>query len=75
MEAGGEGPGHPAAQRLTNISGTDFLPAWSPDGTKIAFVSGRDADLEIYTMNANGSNPLRRTNSAGNDEYAGLVAG
>jgi Tol biopolymer transport system component len=30
-------------------------PAWSPDGRKIAFVSDRDGNSEIYVMNANGS--------------------
>ena len=27
-------------------------PAWSPDGTKIAFASDRDGNYEIYVMNA-----------------------
>jgi Tol biopolymer transport system component len=50
-------------------SGEDF-PAWSPDGTKIAFNSDRDIDLEnpvetreIYVMDADGSNPVRLTNT------------
>ena len=30
-------------------------PAWSPDGRKIAFVSNRDGNSEVYVMNANGS--------------------
>src|SRR6267143_4682541 len=34
----------------------DDTPAWSPDGTKIAFVSNRDNASFIYTMNADGSN-------------------
>jgi Tol biopolymer transport system component len=29
--------------------------AWSPDGRKIAFVSGRDGNREIYVTNADGS--------------------
>ena len=35
----------------------DISAAWSPDGTKIAFSSNRDAanNLEIYTMNVDGS--------------------
>jgi len=49
----------------------DTRPALSPDGTKIVFESDRhstcpqEACLEIYTMNADGSNPVRLTcNSA-----------
>ena len=38
-------------------------PAYSPDGTKIAFHSNRDGDTEIYVMNANGNNPANLTNS------------
>src|SRR6267143_73115 len=39
----------------------DDTPAWSPDGTKIAFVSNRDNASFIYTMNADGSNIQRLT--------------
>ena len=38
-------------------------PAWSPDGRRIAFVSNRDGNPEIYVMNADGSAPTRLTNS------------
>jgi Tol biopolymer transport system component len=48
---------------LTNNAADDVYPAWSPDGSKIAFASTReDDDLEIYVMNADGSNPVRLTN-------------
>ena len=49
------------------ISGTataqiEMFPAWSPDGTKIAYVSGDDEDsLNVYVMNADGTNPTRLT--------------
>ena len=48
---------------LTNDAATDLSPAWSPDGTKIAFTSDRAAgeSAAIYTMNADGSNPARIT--------------
>lgn len=36
-------------------------PSFSPDGTRIAFASRRDAsNNEIYTMNADGSGPAKR---------------
>ena len=53
---------------LTNNLADDVYPAWSPDGTRIAFASTRDADdLEIYVMDANGANPIRLTNSPADD--------
>jgi Tol biopolymer transport system component len=32
-------------------------PAWSPDGSKIAFVTDRTGMWEIWAMNVDGSNP------------------
>jgi len=49
------------------LSGNNFQPTWSPDGTKIAFVSDRDTQNEIYTMNANGGNSKRLTYAQGDD--------
>ena len=39
----------------------DNFPAWSPDGTKIAFRSTRDGDNAIFIMDADGSNVTRLT--------------
>jgi Tol biopolymer transport system component len=50
------------ANRLTTQPGADVSPAWSPDGSRIAFASERDGNFEIYVMNANGTNPVRLTN-------------
>jgi len=49
--------------RLTNNSSDDDLPAWSPDGTRIAFCSLRDGNWEVYVMNADGGG---QTNLSGN---------
>jgi tol-pal system beta propeller repeat protein TolB len=53
--------------RLTASDGDDSEPAWSPDGTKIAFRSDRTGNSEIYVMNADGTNPIRLTNQTGSD--------
>ena len=41
------------------------MPTWSPDGKKIAFVSGKEqvSDWDIYVMDANGKNVERLTNN------------
>ncbi len=49
-------------KRLTAVKGDDKFPAWSPDGTKIAFVSNRNGGfVQIYVMDADGKNPTRLT--------------
>ena len=51
--------------RLTNNAVVDDEPAWSPDGTQIAFTSNRPAaNLDIYVMNADGTGQTRLTNNA-----------
>lgn len=42
-------------QRLTSNSYWDLYPAWSPDDSRIAFISNRTKDLDIYVMNADGT--------------------
>ena len=44
-----------------------YSPAWSPDGSRIAFVSNRSGDEEIYVAKANGSGVRRLTHAAGPD--------
>ena len=41
--------------------------AWSPDRQKIAFMSGRDGDMDIYVMTADGSDVQRLTRYRGFD--------
>ncbi len=54
-------------KRLTNNSADDNQPAWSGDGTRIAFASNRNgtskADYDIYVMNADGSDQHRLTDN------------
>ena len=45
----------------------DGRPAWSPDGTRIAFVGDRDGDWEIYVMNPDGTEVRQLTDNDGND--------
>ena len=47
--------------QLTTDPAQDLNPAWSPDGTKIAFDSTRTGDSEIFVMDVDGSNPVRTT--------------
>jgi Tol biopolymer transport system component len=59
--------GDSGLQRLTQIPALDTSPAWSPDGTLIAFTSDRDDNSEIYLMAADGSQLRRMTHSAALD--------
>ena len=53
--------------RLTNNNAWDAGAAWSPDGKRIAFCSNRDGKVEIYVMNADGSDVKRLTNNLSDD--------
>ena len=53
-------------ENLTNHPAYDAQPDWSPDGTKIAFVSTRDdAGSQIHVMDADGRNVIRLTDVPG----------
>lgn len=53
--------------RLTNDVWDDSFPSWSPDGERIAFMSGRDGDLEIWTMRADGTQASQITDNRVSD--------
>ena len=54
--------------QLTNNGFNDDAPAWSPDGTRLAFVSEASAgNPEIYIANRDGSNLRRLTTHPGID--------
>ena len=53
-------------ENLTNHPAYDGYPDWSPDGTKIAFVSSRDGGaIQIHIMDADGKNVIRLTDGPG----------
>lgn len=81
---------NPDGSGVTNLTGgqagendaLDDEPSWSPDGTKIAFVSRRDcADdsspdtspctADVWVMNADGSSPRQLTDACGPEEDPG----
>ena len=45
----------------------DTDPAWSPDDSRIAFVSYRDGNAEIYVTKMDGSDPINLTNNPADD--------
>jgi Tol biopolymer transport system component len=44
------------ATNITNTDASEIDPAWSPDGTKIAFAGVRNQGFEIVTMDPDGQN-------------------
>lgn len=54
------------AIKLTHHSADEYRSTWSPDGTQIAFNSRRGGFLNIFTMNADGTNIQQVTHD---DQY------
>ena len=50
--------------QLTDDPASDFDPAVSPDGSRIAFSSSRDGNFEIYVMFSDGAVEIRNTLTA-----------
>jgi Tol biopolymer transport system component/N-acetylneuraminic acid mutarotase len=55
--------------RLTTSPAYDDQPKWSPDSSKIAFISDRDGNFEIYTMDPSGGSQTRITNNFAADGF------
>lgn len=54
------------AKRLTSHAGYEMFPRFSPDGKTIAFTGQYDGNTEVYTIPADGGEPLRVTYTATN---------
>jgi dipeptidyl aminopeptidase/acylaminoacyl peptidase len=57
--AGGE------ARRMTTSEKSDNTPCWSPDGSRIAFLSGREGERQIYIIPLSGGEATRLTDFPG----------
>lgn len=66
-QGNGPKPNFKQLTRLTDHAASDHHPTWSADGSKIAFVSDRDGNPEIYSMNADGTGVVRLTFNAADD--------
>lgn len=50
-----------APQPLVTSNGNDDTPRWSPDGTRLAFLSTREGAPQLYVASADGSNQRKVT--------------
>ena len=48
-------------EQLTKLSGLSYDPVWSPDGSRVAFVSQENRSDDIWVINADGSRPRNLT--------------
>ena len=77
-------PSEPGYRRVVHLSRPaaepdegcwhELLPVFSPDGTRLAFMSARDGNPEIYVINVDGSNLRRLTNHPAGDGTPDMVA-
>lgn len=58
-------PGGAAPKALITSEKNDTTPRWSPDGTKIAFLSTRDGGSQVWIASADGTNAKKLTGVAG----------
>lgn len=56
-------------RQLTQTAGGNSFPAWSHDGKRIAFTSGRSGTPELWMMDADGSNQTQLTTPPGSGNF------
>jgi len=56
-------------RRLTTSQGLDIGATWSPEGRSIAFTSGRNGDLEIFVMSADGTDQNNVSKNPSSDDF------
>jgi TolB protein len=64
MNADGSEP-----RKLVGLSNSDGSFAWSPNGQRIAFVSDRDGNDEVYVVNVDGSGLRKLTRNPARDGH------
>jgi Tol biopolymer transport system component len=53
-------------RQLTTMDGSEYLPSWSPDGTRIVFISQPgDSQQIVYTINVDGGDAQALTDATG----------
>ncbi len=55
--------------RLTSGTGSNILPQWSRDGTRIVFASNRGGDWDIYGQPADGARPAEALLKRPHDQF------
>ena len=60
-------------KELTDTSSNSLSPMWSADGADIWFASNRSGDMQLWKMQANGSQPKQVSNIEGGIEGFGIA--
>ncbi len=59
------------AVQITSNPAHDYLPVWSPNGSRIAFASDRHGNYDVFTIPSTGGKPDRLTYHSANDLPSG----
>ncbi|MDE6078314.1 MAG: peptidase S41, partial [Muribaculaceae bacterium] len=56
------------AKQITSNNAYDAKPVWTPDGSRIVFMSTREGSRDIFVTSAKGGTPRRLTTSSGSEQ-------